>query len=166
MRVALTDYGAVWECFRGGSPGVPTKDLHRNHLRRREAYRPNDLLERPPLPADKTREQKKEVTEMLSSITTATAAQSVAPAAPASSSKKAPEQKQQSSGGADTVHLSSTAQAHLSAIQAASQEATETPAQTAKEALGGDRQAQRLLAREARANAQSGEYGPRTVRGR
>jgi ribosomal protein L12E/L44/L45/RPP1/RPP2 len=65
------------------------------------------------------RGQEKEVTEMVGSITTAAAAQPVAPAAPAASDgKKASEPKQQSSGGADTgtVHLSSTAQAQLSAI--------------------------------------------------
>ncbi len=48
----------------------------------------------------------------------------------------------------DTVQLSSTAQAQLSAIKAAAQEAVETPAQTAKEAQSGDLQAQRLLAKE------------------
>jgi len=42
------------------------------------------------------------------------------------------------------VHISSSAQA---ALQAASQEATETLTQTAKEARGGDQQAQRLLAK-------------------
>jgi hypothetical protein len=108
---------------------------------------------------------------MVSSITTAAVAQPVAPATPAASdSKKAPAPKQQSSGGADTdtVHLSSTAQAQLSAIQAALQEATETPAQTAKEAFGGDRQAQRLLAREAQPTeaAKLGQYGPGAARGR
>jgi hypothetical protein len=46
----------------------------------------------------------------------------------------------------DTVHLSSAAQAAL-------QEATETQAQTAKEARGGDGQAVRLLARETAAKA-------------
>lgn len=51
----------------------------------------------------------------------------------------------------DTVHLSSAAQAQLSAIQAATQEAAETPALTAKEAQSGDLQAQRLLAKEAAA---------------
>src|SRR5271157_2955724 len=91
---------------------------------------------------------------MVSSITAAAVAQPVAPAAPAAGdSKKAPAPKQQSPGGAatDTIHLSSTAQAQLSAIQAALQEATEIPATTAKEALGGDRQAQRLLVHEAQA---------------
>jgi hypothetical protein len=71
----------------------------------------------------------------------------------------------QSSGAAatDSVHLSSAAQAQLSAFQAAVQEATETSSQTAKEAMKGDLQAQHLLAREAQA-AQSSEYSPQTVR--
>lgn len=51
----------------------------------------------------------------------------------------------------DTVHLSSAAQAQLSSMKAAVQEASETPAQTAREAQSGDLQAQRLLAREAAA---------------
>ncbi|MGD0282978.1 MAG: hypothetical protein ABSB95_11520 [Dissulfurispiraceae bacterium] len=46
----------------------------------------------------------------------------------------------------DTVQVSSAAQAAL-------QEATETAAQTAKEASAGDHQAQRLLAKEAAARA-------------
>jgi hypothetical protein len=45
---------------------------------------------------------------------------------------------------ADTVQLSHIAQAVL----AASKEVTETPAQTAKEAIHGDLQAKRLLAKE------------------
>lgn len=49
----------------------------------------------------------------------------------------------------DTVQLSAAAKA----IQATFQEAIETPAQTAKEAAGGDRQAKRLLAKEAAAKA-------------
>jgi hypothetical protein len=49
---------------------------------------------------------------------------------------------------ADTVHLSSAAQATLSPAQAALQEATETQAQTGQEARNGDRQAGRLLAKE------------------
>jgi len=51
----------------------------------------------------------------------------------------------------DTVKLSSTAQAQLSTIKAAVQEAAETPAQTAKEAQSGDLQARRLLSKEAAA---------------
>ena len=103
---------------------------------------------------------------MVSSISNTLAAQPFAPATHAASdSKKAPQQ--QSSGGTavDTVHLSSTAQAQVSAIQATLLETRETPAQTAKEALGGDRQAQRLLAREAQA-AELGQYGPSATRGR
>ena len=99
-------------------------------------------------------EREKEVTEMVSSISNVAAEQPTAPATPAASdSKKALGQKQEpaSAAGTDTVHLSGAAQAQLSAIQAAVQEATETSAQTAKEALTGDRQAQRLLAHEAQA---------------
>jgi hypothetical protein len=44
----------------------------------------------------------------------------------------------------DTVQLSSTAQAAL----AARKELAETPAKTSQEAIKGDRQAQRLLAKE------------------
>jgi hypothetical protein len=44
----------------------------------------------------------------------------------------------------DSVQLSSAAQARLAALQ----EFTETPAQTSKEAGSGDRQAQRLQAKE------------------
>lgn len=47
---------------------------------------------------------------------------------------------------ADTVTISAAAKAML-------QEARETPAQTAREAAGGDHQAQRLLAKEAAARA-------------
>jgi hypothetical protein len=55
---------------------------------------------------------------------------------------KATQSKPESTTKTDTVQLSSIAQAAL-------KEATETPAQTAKEANGGDRQAQRLLAKQA-----------------
>lgn len=60
------------------------------------------------------------------------------------SNRKATPSKSQSAATAseDTVQLSSLAQAAL-------QEASETPTQTAKEANGGDAQAQRLLAKEA-----------------
>ena len=58
----------------------------------------------------------------------------------------------------DTVRLSSTAQAQLSAAQSALQESTETAAQTLKEALAGDMEAYRLLAREAQA-AQAARFG-------
>jgi hypothetical protein len=54
----------------------------------------------------------------------------------------ATQSKPESTNKTDTVQLSSIAQVAL-------KEATETPAQTAKEANGGDRQAQRLLAKQA-----------------
>ena len=105
---------------------------------------------------------------MVSSVTAAAAAQPVAPAV--SDNKKAPAPKPESSGGpvTDSVHLSGAAQAQLSAMQAALQEATETPAQTAKEAMGGDLQAQKLLAREAQAAEANGlrQYGPGASQGR
>lgn len=80
-------------------------------------------------------------------------AQHVQTAAVGTSTSKQPAASKPQSGTEpqDTVHLSSAAQAHLSAIKAATQEAAETPAQTAKEAQSGDMQAQRLLAKEAAA---------------
>ena len=73
-------------------------------------------------------------------------------AARMSATKPAVAPKPQSDAAAqDTVHLSSTAQAKLSAMKAAVQEAAETPAQTAKEAQSGDLQASRLLAKVAAA---------------
>lgn len=64
--------------------------------------------------------------------------------------EKSPEAKPRAATDTqDTVHLSSAAQAKLSPIKALAQEVAETSAQTAKEARSGDRQAQRLLAREA-----------------
>jgi len=114
---------------------------------------PPQSLARESVPPSRNEERaEKEVTEMVSAITSTAAAQPVASTTPADQkSGEAPPSKKQSSGGADadTVHLSSTAQAQLSAIQAVLQEATETPAQTSKEALSGDRQAKQLLAREA-----------------
>jgi len=79
-----------------------------------------------------------------------TALSSVAPQD--SSAQKAAKPKSESpttSTSTDTVQLSSAAQAALAAVK----EAQETPAQTAKEANGGDPQARRLLAREAAAKA-------------
>jgi len=74
-----------------------------------------------------------------------TAASQAATKSTASSQKAAPSQPKATTGGAaDTVHISSAAQV----AQAALKEATETPAQTATEARGGDHQAQRLLAKE------------------
>jgi hypothetical protein len=62
--------------------------------------------------------------------------------------QKPAEQKTATTAVDDTVHLSAPAQAALSAGQAALQEATETQAQTSKEARTGDSQAARLLAKE------------------
>jgi hypothetical protein len=66
------------------------------------------------------------------------------------SSQKSSQAKSQpapASSTPDTVQLSNAAQAALAALQ----ETKETPAQTAREASGGDRQAQRLLAKQAAA---------------
>ena len=60
--------------------------------------------------------------------------------------KQQPAQPKPQPVAADTVNISSAA-------LAAFQEATETSVQTAKEAAKGDRQAQRLLAKEAAAKA-------------
>ena len=60
--------------------------------------------------------------------------------------KHQPAQPKPQPVAADTVNISSAA-------LAAFQEATETSVQTAKEAANGDRQAQRLLAKEAAAKA-------------
>jgi len=80
---------------------------------------------------------------MVSPISNAVHTQPVAEATKPSTSK--PPQPVRSKG--DTVQLSKTAQLALAAVQ----EATETVAQTTKEANHGDRQAQRLLAKEAAA---------------
>src|SRR6516165_8893326 len=61
-----------------------------------------------------------------------------------------------------SINSTAWSQAQLSAFQAAVQEATIRSFQTAKEAMSGDLQAQRLLAREAQA-AQPTQYSPRTV---
>lgn len=86
----------------------------------------------------------------LSPIANAHGVQSAA-AAPPARKQPAASTSQSAAHTHDTVHLSSTAQAQLSQMKAAVQEASETPAQTAKEARSGDLQAQRLLAREAAA---------------
>lgn len=62
-----------------------------------------------------------------------------------SAGKAAQGQSQAATGPAYTVSLSGAAKLASQAMQ----EATETPAQTAKEAMHGDHQAQRLLAKEA-----------------
>ena len=92
---------------------------------------------------------------MVSPISTVASAPPAAPVATDSQkTSSAPKAAASSPAPTDTVQLSSTAQAQLSALQSAVQEASETPEQTLQEAMGGDTQAQRLLAREAQAEAQ------------
>ena len=81
---------------------------------------------------------------MVSSVTGAPQTQPVAQSAPVSPK---PVHVKPEAAATDTVHVSSAAKAAL-------QEATETPAQTAKEAQHGDKQAQLLLAKE---NAEKGK---------
>ena len=83
------------------------------------------------------------------SLSAITRAQHIHPSAvPKSADKQPPSSKSQPEiSTQDTLHLSSAAQQRLSVQKAAAQEAAETPAQTAKEAQTGDRQAQRLLAK-------------------
>jgi len=78
---------------------------------------------------------------MISSVSNALPQQveTAPPAPPAAQASSAPVKPQ--APVADTVQLSSGSRAAL-------QELSETPAQTAKEAAGGDAQAKRLLARE------------------
>jgi hypothetical protein len=83
---------------------------------------------------------------MVSAISNATQTQPVAKTTKTPAQKPA-QAASPSATGADSVKLSGAAQAMLAAMQ----EATETPAQTAKEAGNGDLQAQRLLASEAAA---------------
>jgi len=79
---------------------------------------------------------------MPSAITPAAHAAPVAPPeGPVAKSKQSPPKSAATHAHVDTVQLSSAAQAAL-------KELTETPAQTAQEAGGGDLQAQRLLAKE------------------
>ena len=85
---------------------------------------------------------------MVSPISNAAQAQPAAqstrvPSKPAPS--KPAQAQPKSSGAGDSVQLSAAAKTMAAALQ----EATETPAQTAKEAGQGDQQAQRLLAKEA-----------------
>ena len=82
---------------------------------------------------------------MVSAISNAAHTQPVAQ--PAGTSTQKPAKSVPQSATADSVQLSSAAQIRLAAMQ----EAIETAAQTAKEAGQGDRQAQRLLAKEAAA---------------
>ena len=84
---------------------------------------------------------------MVSSITSASHAQPAA--VPVTPHKPAQSKRQPAAAASDSVQLSSAARARLAAMQ----EATETTAQTAKEANSGDLQAQRLQAREAAAKS-------------
>jgi len=81
----------------------------------------------------------------------ATAAVQAQPAA--ATEKAAPSKTDAASAPADSVKISEEAKAAVVAAQtqAAAQEATETPEQTAREATHGDHQAQRLIARHAAA---------------
>lgn len=81
---------------------------------------------------------------MVSSVTAAPQTQPVAQSAPLSPK---PVHIKPKAAATDTVNVSAAAKAAL-------QEATETPAQTAKEAQRGDKQAQLLLAKE---NAERGK---------
>ena len=83
---------------------------------------------------------------MLNALTSATHTQPVAQTAVSNKPSAQPKSEASGTGKADAVQLSSTAQAAL-------QEASETPAQTAKEAGGGDMQAKRLLTKESAGRA-------------
>lgn len=78
---------------------------------------------------------------MLSPLTSTTQTPPVAQPAVSAHSSTPPKPEASGSGKTDAVQLSSAAQAAL-------KEASETPAQTAKEANGGDMVAKRLLAKE------------------
>jgi hypothetical protein len=85
---------------------------------------------------------------MVSGISKAAQTQPVAQSK-GTSTQKPTQPDSQTATSPDTVQLSKAAQATLAALQ----EARETPAQTAREAGKGDRQAQRLLAKEAAAKS-------------
>ena len=80
---------------------------------------------------------------MVNPVTQATQAQPVAEVS-AKPQAKAAQAKPEAAATADTVQLSAAAQSQLAAVK----ELRETPAQTAKEANSGDRQAKNLLAKE------------------
>jgi hypothetical protein len=80
---------------------------------------------------------------MIHPTSSAPSAQPVAPSKGSSTQKPAKPAPQPAA--TDSVQLSSAAQTRLAAVQ----ELREAPAQTAQEAGRGDRQAQRLLAKEA-----------------
>jgi len=81
---------------------------------------------------------------MTSAITAAPPAQPVPNSAGSSQKSTQPKSEPTAPVNTDTVHLSSAAQAKVAALS----ESVENPGQTAKEAASGDRQAQRLLAKE------------------
>jgi hypothetical protein len=84
---------------------------------------------------------------MINSISNASLAQPAAQsAAHAPAAQPTPPKALSAPGSGDTVQISNAAKALV-------QEATESSAQTAQEARGGDRQALRLLAKEAAAKA-------------
>lgn len=85
---------------------------------------------------------------MVSALSNATQTQHVAQTAKTQPQKQA-QSKSPTGTPTDSVTLSKTAQAMLAAMK----EATETPAQTVKEAGSGDLQAQRLPAKEAAAKS-------------
>jgi hypothetical protein len=82
---------------------------------------------------------------MVSSISNAVPTPAAVPVQRPTSAGKSASLPSQSDSGTDTAQISGTAQAMLAAMK----EASETPAQTMREAAGGDRQAVNLLARQA-----------------
>jgi hypothetical protein len=97
------------------------------------------------MPIDYTSSQKKDYTWRSKMISSVTAAPQTQPAAQSAPESPKPVHVKPKIAATDTVHVSAAAKAL--------QEATETPAQTAKEAHRGDKQAQLLLAKE---NAEKG----------
>ncbi len=83
---------------------------------------------------------------MINPISNLTQAQPVAPSTKQSTQKPA-QPAPKPAASSDAVNLSNAAQVMAATLK----EARETPAQTAKEAQGGDLQARRLLAKEAAA---------------
>jgi hypothetical protein len=81
---------------------------------------------------------------MTSAITNAASSQSATPELNPKSAQSKPQSAPTTTPPTDSVQLSKTAQAALAALK----EVAETPAQTAKEAVAGDLQAKRLLAKE------------------
>ncbi|MGA2151331.1 MAG: hypothetical protein ABSG48_04100 [Geobacteraceae bacterium] len=86
-------------------------------------------------------------------VSSVTGAPQIQPAAQPAPVEPKPVQVKPKAAVMDTVNVSAAAKAASTAAKAALQEATETPAQTAKEAQSGDRLAQRLLAKEKAENS-------------